>query len=299
LHFPLTGHAYGFDANGNVITGEASDNSCFEGLCEWNPEEAYNNAPAGSNNLVIPESRINKGKDIEGYDIVTYNGAGAIPPYCVVIFPELTNDIFDRTDSLYWNIDLLSLYGVVDEYQERGFTAETLMRGTEFLKSLQPNWNIFLKKRASDGAIERILGYKLPEIDYAQRVKVLKAVKDTETDASDNEIYCEMDSSAILNDVGNPAEISENVEKVFSINRHYYMIKTAGAFPTLGNDANGNYLQFAVDTEMSFRKVEDDSAVSLTETVYINGDAKTLKYTDRIAYANIPGGKLYQIKSHN
>jgi len=64
--YNLTGHAYGFDANGNPIEGTPSDDNCFTGLCEYNPEEAYNfEDDIQPRNLVCPARRVSGEEHLE------------------------------------------------------------------------------------------------------------------------------------------------------------------------------------------------------------------------------------------
>jgi len=161
------------------------------------------------------------------------------------------------------------------------------MKGTEFLKSLQPDWHIFMKIRDEDKSPLQIVAYKLPEIDYVQRVKVLKATKDTETDAFDYEIYCNIDTSAILNDTGVSAEIDDNVSVVHSINEEYIM-KESTNYPVLKSDSEGKYLLFASGDEMSFYEADGVTAYNLSsESVEINGKETTLKNTSKVTYADL------------
>ena len=156
---PLIGHAYGFKSDGKVITGTPSNATCFDGLCNYNTEEGYNVAPDGNNNLVIPQSHTDPTKDVLGAELVDFLGGNAIAPYCKVDFEQVGIDIFDRTKTLYNEIDTTTYEGFDPAHVYR-WNATELMRGVEWIKSLQPDWHIFMKLRDEDKTLEQFTVYR-------------------------------------------------------------------------------------------------------------------------------------------
>ena len=163
-HYPLTGHAYGFQSDGTPIIGTPSDSTCFEGLCNYNPEEGYNIATSG-NNLVIPQSKINPLLDVEDDTLVDFLGGNAMPPYAVLNTENLTGDhatviqaIMDRDGAI---IDPDNqAFGYHGDPLNQYWNISTLLRGSEFLSSLNKiGWQVFTKTRSTDKALEGLTIY--------------------------------------------------------------------------------------------------------------------------------------------
>jgi len=163
-YFPLIGHGYGFKADNSVITGTPSNDTCFEGLTLFNPREGYN--LSSGDNLVIPQSRQTPLLDVEGANLDDFKGGNAMPPYAVYNAKNLTGDFASVIKAIMLRNDDATItdrdnqkYGY-DADNEYYWNVSTLLRLPEFIKSLQPDWYLFLKKRVSDGALEQIVVYR-------------------------------------------------------------------------------------------------------------------------------------------
>ena len=60
--------------------------------------------------------------DIDYTGNSTYEGGNSLAPYCVVNFKTMATDVFKRTDTDYWNVNLISQYDVISGYEDRGFS---------------------------------------------------------------------------------------------------------------------------------------------------------------------------------
>jgi len=227
---------------------------------------AYNLNVDGSVSL---ESPVVSGFDTSGNALSYYLGGNAIPTYCLIDFSAVTGDnataikaIFDRDNDLITDGDNKA-YPDYDLENDYLWSVETLLRQPEFIRSLQDDWHVFLKQRTTDEALEQLVVYS-ETTDYATRAKILKATKDTTTDARDHKAYINCGElaetslktgSAMLDDAGAPSVEDEVVATVHDIvsDREYNNDASVNPRPILKKDVNDKfYLDFTVaDTDLT------------------------------------------------
>ena len=166
-------------------------------------------------------------------DYSEYLGGNAIPPYFTWIdFPTITgNDIFKLwTTDGFWKSDILgTIY--YDSDNVRRLSYEMLLNNeltwsfmTGYTNTKRPL--IATQTRATDGAITRIVAYS--ETTETYLVKILKALKDTESDAN-NYLFYVNKNSAKLDGGSNVAIDGEPLRKILCITCERGVVQTIDA----------------------------------------------------------------------
>ena len=267
--------------------------------------------------IIIPQSR-ETGKDnedINGVELVEFLGGNAMPPYAIYNANSITGtnasaikSIMDRNSGTITDSDnqKFGFHGT-NSPEKYYWNISTLLRLPEFLKSLQTNWHLFMKVREDDKAIEQLVIYSATPsaIDEAQRLKILKATKDTTTKVQDYEAYISCGElsttglktgSAMIKNGGAEATIDAGVERVHSVSSQHEFIQTdTNIQPTLQKDSRDNfYLLFGVDDELLV--YFDDVSASLPASNHFYAKNESLNWVkiplanrNKIQYSDLAG----------
>ena len=245
------------------------------------------NAYIFGNYITIPTEDIEtmtfNGNDVFGAEVNTFLGGNVIAPYCRIAFPEIVDlDVFDRTNTTIWDAtnkvfkdSLLDISANI-----RTWNVDQLLRGNEFLSSNNViGWLLFVKTK--NGGCEQIITYS--ETSEANRIKTLKAIKDSDSDAIDYAIYTNENSAKLTNST-TQNKVGAKVSKILSISSDIELSNgTEAEQGTMGADG---YITLPAGGFYTISGTNNLNELTIDENTISLSTADILAYADLDSHGN-------------
>ncbi len=256
------------------------------------------NAYIFGNYITIPEEDIEtmtfNGSDVFGAEVNTFLGGNVIAPYCRIAFTEISgagNDVFDRTDVAIWDATNKVFKDTLLDVSAnpRTWNVDQLLRGNEFLSSNNViGWLLYVK--AKNGGCAQIIAYsETSNTENPDRTKILKAIKDEDSDAIDYAIYTN-EHSAKLTNATTQNKIGAKVSKILSISSDINLSNTTEA--EQGTMDTEGYITLPAGGFYTISGTNNLNELTIDENTI------SLSTTDILAYADLGshGNKFKEIK---